>query len=488
MNSNIYITTSIPYVNAPPHIGHAQEFVLADAVARLYRLAGHQVRLQTGTDENAFKNVVSAQLKTVDPLSFVTENATRFRDLGDRLQISYNQFIRTTEARHTRGVHLFWDLLKKEDLYVKSYRGLFCQGCEDFYLEKELVNGLCPDHKTQPQVIEEENTFFRLSSYQEKLEQLISSDRIRILPKFRKKEVLSFIKQGLQDISITRDASRSGGWGIQVPGTSNQVVYVWIDALINYLSGQGFGTNDQWKNTWNEETKKIHVIGKNVWKFHAIYWPALLLSADLSLPDEILIHGFLTADGEKISKSLGNSIDPQKFIDSVGSDCLRQFLLTHLSLYQDADFSFNRLQSVYNDDFANTLGNLVSRIAALLKNADHGSFLPEAQPARIALSEVLGDYDIGSFSRGLWDRLRKVNAEINQSKPWELIKNGDLSAVKSLLDQWTLELFEVTEYLSCLIPTSGGQVLRALDEGLQNLNAPLFPRKEGKDGKREDAL
>lgn len=473
---NIYITTSIPYVNAAPHVGHAQEFVLADALARLYRYAGHSVTFQTGTDENAFKNVASAKLSGVEPLEFVAANASKFRDLADQLSISYTQFIRTTEERHARGVHLFWRSLSPKDLYINSYRGLYCQGCEDFYQEKDLLNGLCPDHRSQPQFIEENNTFFALSKYQESLEQLISSDTIRIVPHFRKNEVLSFIRQGLQDISITRDANRSVGWGVRVPDNANQVVYVWIDALVNYLSGQGFGTSENWRKIWNEQTRKIHVIGKNVWKFHAIYWPALLLSAGLPLPDEIVIHGFLTVDGEKISKSLGNAVDPRIVTETLGPDPLRHFLLAHLSLYQDADFAVERLRGVYNADFANTLGNLLSRVAAI---ARQGSFSPSVVPAptsSTALAEVLRDYEVQAFALKQWDRLRSINAEINQTKPWELLKRGDRASVEELLRKWTGEIYEVTSLLSNLIPASGAQILDVLEKGIQTLEGPLFPR------------
>jgi methionyl-tRNA synthetase len=480
MNSNIYVTTTIPYVNAAPHVGHAQEFILADTIARLYKLANHRVTFQIGTDENAFKNVASARISGVEPLQFVNENAAKFRHLADQLQVAYDTFIRTTDESHTRGVHLFWQSLKSDDLYAKSYSGLYCQGCEDFFLEKDLVNGLCPDHKTKPNTVEEENTFFRLSRYQSQLDQLISSDTIRIIPTFRKNEVLSFIRQGLQDISITRDAARSGGWGIKVPGKSDQVVYVWIDALINYLSGQGFGTNESWKNIWNSNTKKVHIIGKNVWKFHAVYWPALLLSAGLPLPNEIIVHGFLTVEGEKISKSLGNTVDPSAIADGSSTDSLRNYLLSHLSLYQDADFSLENLKHAYNTDLANNLGNLVSRLAAISRK---GSLCPTTNGTNESgksLNGIFESYDIQGLVQTQWAALSRINAEINESRPWNLLKAGDLSSVEKLLRQWTDQLHDAVLILSCFLPAAGAQILALLQTGLQKQEEPLFPRTTGK--------
>ena len=269
-------------------------------------------------------------------------------------------------------MHRLWRQLRSEDMYRKSYAGLYCTGCEDFYLERDLVDGLCPDHGAPPVEVEEENYFFRLSAYQEQIEALISTDRIQIVPAKRKKEVLRFVESGLQDISISRDAGRVGGWGIPVPGDPSQVIYVWIDALINYISGPGFAAGDGWKEFWNEEVKKTHVIGKNVWKFHAVYWPALLLSAGLPPPDEILIHGFLTENGRKISKSQGTAINPFACAEKYGADGVRYYLLRAVSPFDDGDFSCERLGQLYNADLANGLGNLCSRLTNLCQRSTYG--------------------------------------------------------------------------------------------------------------------
>jgi methionyl-tRNA synthetase len=266
---------------------------------------------------------------------------------------------------------------------------------------------------------------------------------------------------------------------VKVPDNPNQVVYVWIDALINYLSGQGYGTDEGWKDIWNKGTKKIHVIGKNVWKFHAIYWPALLLSAGLPLPNEILIHGFLTVDGEKISKSLGNGIDPRQITDNLSSDALRNYLVFHLSQFQDADFSLKRLKEAFNRDFANNLGNLVSRLAAISNKASLDIRVDSIEKCSThLLSEVLSDYDLQKFSQGLWNRVSQINAEVNQTQPWRLIKSHDHAVVKGLLIKWVHELYEVSELLSCFLPATGEKIKKALSSGLQGNRTPLFPRIE----------
>lgn len=473
MNKSIFITTTIPYVNSKPHVGHAQEFVLADCIARCYRSLGHKVSFQTGTDENAFKNVLAANAAGLSPQEFVDRNAAVFRTLIEELEISVDCFIRTTESRHRRGVEEFWSRLKPEDLYQKSYTGLYCVGCEDFYLEKDLVNGLCPDHRIRPELVEEENVFFKLSAYQAELERLIASDEIRIFPESRKNEALGFLRLGLQDISLTRASARSAGWGIPVPGKQDQVIYVWIDALINYLTGQGFGAGKDWQDVWNKDVRKIHVIGKNVWKFHAVYWPALLLSAGLPLPNEIVVHGFLTNNGVKISKSLGNTIDPIDLAQRFGADAVRHLLLTYTPLFSDSDFSTERVGGVYNKDLAHKLGNLFSRLLSL---CEKGDFRPcdFESPARQELERLVLNYEIQDVSVTLWRQIEALNAEINQRRPWELIKTGEIADLHRLLGGWCHRLHAVARLLEPFIPSGAAKVLRGL-EGKNENGRILFP-------------
>jgi methionyl-tRNA synthetase len=463
---SVYITTSIPYVNSRPHVGHALEFVLTDAVARLYRKQGVHVFLQTGTDENAFKNVVAAQAAGVETIKFVDRNAEAFRNLVSALDIQADSFIRTTDVRHKKGVEEFWKRLNPDDLFEKSYSGLYCVGCEDFYRTEDLVNGECPDHRRPPDLIEETNIFFRLSKYQDELLRKIESGELRVLPESRRNEVSQFIRSGLQDISITRAKVRAGDWGIAVPGTNNQVIYVWIDALINYLSGIGFGQGDDWKKFWRPETKKIHVIGKNVWKFHAVYWPALLLSAGLPLPNEILVHGFLTTEGEKISKSLGNSVDPSELIKRYGSDALRHLLLHRLALYQDADFSLDKLHASYHGDLANRLGNLYSRLLALAEKSAF-NFAVSFDDRVVSANQYGTDtYEINKVSEVAWLEIDRLNAEINDQKPWTLLKGNSHEELHVLLKNWFTRLRDTLFLLEAFIPNGVGKVKKDLSRGV----------------------
>ncbi|MBL7670773.1 MAG: methionine--tRNA ligase [Bdellovibrionaceae bacterium] len=476
MNKTIFVTTSIPYVNSRPHVGHAQEFIIADCIARIYRALQFEVIFQSGTDENAFKNVVAAASEGISVQELVDKNAVIFRNLLGQLNISIDTFIRTTEPRHRRGVELFWSLIKRDDLYAKSYDGLYCIGCEDFFLQKDLVDGLCPDHKAPPELISEQNVFFRLSRYQTAIEELILSDQIKIAPVSRKNEALGFIRQGLQDISLTRAKSRSGGWGISAPDYPDQVIYVWIDALINYLTGQGFGESADWQRVWNKDSKKIHVIGKNVWKFHAIYWPALLLSAGLPPPNEIVVHGFLTNNGIKISKSLGNAIDPLAVVEKFGSDPIRHLLLSQTPIYGDSDFSIERLGKIYSGDLANKLGNLLSRLLALCDKAQFQIQFKASGLKTLDLSKYLDDYSLQEISQIGWIEIDKLNAEINQKRPWALLNADAKNELHPLLDDWCQRLFQVANNLEPFVPDSSKRIQTGL-EGREIIGRILFPQK-----------
>ena len=477
MCSRIYVTTTIPYVNARPHVGFALELVQADAIARYNRLLGNDTRFQTGTDENAFKNVLAARARGLDTQQFVDGNAEAYRQLVAALRISADEFIRTTEDRHRCGVHAFWKRIRPEDIYRRRYGGLYCAGCEDFYLDKDLVDGRCPDHGTAPAEVEEENYFFRLSAYQARIEELLATEQVRIVPARRSREVLNFVRGGLRDFSISRDARRSGGWGIGVPGDGSQVIYVWVDALINYLSGLGFGRGDDWQKSWHGQVRKLHVIGKNVWKFHAVYWPALLLSAGLPLPNEIVVHGFLTLEGQKISKSLGNTIDPIACVEEFGPDAVRYYLLKGIPPFDDGDFSAERLRLLYNTDLANGLGNLVSRVTSLAERARFGRYDGPASPAAPeAYSQALQRHESDKALEALWQIVTRLNRDIDSARPWEAIKAGEDRMLKGRLTEWLGELHRVGYWLRPLLPDAGEKVLDAIASRPIRSCEPLFPR------------
>ena len=472
-----YITTSIPYVNGEPHVGFALELVQADAIARYQRLIGKETRFQTGADENAFKNVLSAKKLGISTQGLVDRNSEVFRTLGEALNCAADDFVRTTEERHRLGVQRLWDQLREGDVYRKSYEGLYCTGCEDFLLERDLVDGRCPDHETEPNPVEEENWFFRLSAYQEQIEELIGSGRLGIAPEKRRREVLSFVERGLQDISVSRRGERVGNWGVAVPGDEGQIIYVWIDALINYISGPGFGRGEEWRGWWNESTRKVHVIGKNVWKFHAVYWPALLLSAGLPLPNEIVVHGFLTANGRKIGKSLGNAVDPFESIERFGADGVRYYLLRSVSPFDDGDFSSQRLLNAYNGELANGLGNLVSRLTTLAERGEYESFAAEAIPtAPDGFEEALSRYEFDRALDCLWEVIGQVNREVEDERPWELLKEGDTEGLRRLLDRWLAELHRIVYWLQPFLPEGAARVLEGLQQKPIRAFGSLFPR------------
>jgi methionyl-tRNA synthetase len=478
MKQKLYITTSIPYVNAAPHVGFALELVQTDVIARFNRLIGREVRFQTGTDENATKNVLAARQQGLGTAALVDTNAGRFRQLLASLDISADDFIRTTEDRHRRGVHQFWRQLRPGDVYRKAYHGLYCTGCEDFLLEKDLINGCCSDHGTPPLHVAEENYFFRLSAYQRQIDDLIQTGRVEVVPPKRRSEVLSFIRAGLQDISISRSAARTGGWGIHVPDDPSQTIYVWIDALINYLSGPGFGSGDGWREWWNDDVEKVHVIGKNVWKFHAVYWPALLLSAGLPLPDKIVVHGFVTANGRKIGKSLGNSIDPFECVERFGADTVRYYLLRSIPSFDDGDFSLARLAELYRTELVNGIGNLVSRLASLCAKAGYVSSLPTTRPAPPGTcKDAFAAFELDKALAQIYSIVDELNVDIERKRPWELVGKDHADSLLDLLAGWLAQMLTLATCLGPVLPSTSVGIIARLFSGPVRPASPLFPRR-----------
>lgn len=470
-----YITTSIPYVNAAPHVGFALELVQADAIARYRRLRGENVRLQSGTDENALKNVLSARARGIPVRTFVDENAARFEALTKTLDISIDSFVRTTSERHANAVVALLSRLRKEDLYTRDYRGLYCVGCEEFYDERDLVDGLCPDHRDSPTVVSEENVFFRLSNHADVLHERIASRELHIVPEQREREVLRFIERGLQDVSISRDARRSEHWGIPFPGAPSQIVYVWIDALINYLTGLGYPDGDDVRRYWCA-ANTCHVIGKNVWKFHAVYWPALLLSAGLPLPKQIVVHGFLTENGRKISKSHGQAAEPTEFVQRFGVEALRYFLLRHVRPFEDSDFSEARLAASYEADLANGLGNLFSRLTALCESARVRGVSADTPAAPPRYHAYLEAYQFDLALETLWAEIASINRDLVTAKPWAAIKARDLTSAQAHLSGAVERLAAIAYWLAPFLPATSSVIRNSLTRDVIRRAEPLFPR------------
>ena len=386
----VYLSTTIPYVNSRPHLGYALEIVQADVLARHHRRIGDEVRLQSGTDENSLKNVLAAERDRISTRELVNRNASAFADLTEHLSLSIDDFIRTSsDPRHRPGVERLWRACEASgDLYRKAYQGLYCVGCEQFYTEAELANGNCPDHGTPPELVAEENWFFRLSKYAARLADLISTGELRIEPASRRNEVLGFLAGGLEDFSVSRSVGRARGWGIGVPGDPSQVIYVWWDALGNYVTSLNAlapaPRDADYQRWWANADRRVHLVGKGVLRFHAVYWPAILLSAGLPLPTEIFVHDYLTVDGRRISKSAPagapERTDPAALSGSYGADAVRWWLLRDVPRVGDTDFTAGKLIARANNDLANGIGNLISRVVSLAHVYRDGAVRPCGRP------------------------------------------------------------------------------------------------------------
>ncbi len=469
-----FITTSIAYTNSSPHIGFALELIQADLIARLKRKE-KEVFFLTGTDEHGSK-IYKASLKAKkEPQEFVDEIAKEYEELLEKLNISHNLFIRTTDKEiHYPGVEKLWNKLKEEgDLYKKKYKGLYCLGCEAFVSKRDLIEGKCPNHLVKPEEVSEENYFFRLSKYKEEIEKAIKSDRVKIIPEERKREMLNFLKEGLDDVSFSRPKEKVK-WGIPVPGDESQRIYVWCDALVNYLSGAGYGRKEkEFNSLWPTD---IHFIGKDILRFHSIIWIGMLLSSKLELPQNIFVHGFITSKGQKMSKTLGNVVNPFHLIDEMGSDPVRYFFLREAPPGKDSDFTREKFLSRYHGDLSDGLGNLISRTVGLSKRANVKEisakeeikrWVKETKEESFSLAK---DFRFNEALERIWLLIHKTDSYIEEKKPWE--KKEDQKEVISNLLFICLSLSEIIEPF---LPETGERIKGAIERGE---GKPLFPRLE----------
>lgn len=437
--SPFYITTAIAYTNASPHIGFALELLYADVLARYWRVQGRPVHFLTGTDEHGQKIARKAAEEGMEPLVFTTKISQEVQAFAKRAEIAYDDFIRTTDEAHKKGVAAFWQkAMEGGYLYKKQYSGLYCVGCEAFKTEKDLVDGLCPDHLKAPEALEEENYFFRLSAFQKQLEEHFAAHPDFVLPDTRFNEMRHILAGGLEDISVSRSRALLQ-WGIPVPGDDTQVVYVWFDALVNYLSAIGYGTNDAWKEWW---PASFHIVGKEINRFHSLLWPAMLLATGVELTKHIAVHGWITVDGQKMSKSIGNVLDPQEAMTRAGVEPLRYFLLREVPFYGDGDFSWARFQARYDGDLANALGNLLNRTLTLVARATGGTF-PSIAPAPQVLMNML-EHSWSEYHRSMqalefpkaleatWELVWWMNKYVDEQAPWKLLKTDVVAATEVL--------------------------------------------------------
>lgn len=458
----LYVSTAVPYVNSSPHLGFALESIQADVIARHHRFLGEEVFFLTGTDENSLKNVQAAEKEGINTKKLVDRNAKKFYDLKEVLNLSFDDFIRTTEKRHIKGAQKLW-LACKKDIYKKNYKGLYCVGCEEFYKENELENGLCPEHKVKPELVEEENYFFRLSKYQNKLKKIIEQDKVKIIPQTRKNEVLSFINSGLQDFCISRSAERGHGWGILVPGDSSQIVWTWYDALSNYINALGYADNSKkFQEFWQKNDNKLHIIGKGILRFHGIYWIAMLLSAKLSLPNTIFVHGYLTSDGQKMSKSLGNVIDPFELVEKYKTDAVRYFLLREIPSAEDGDFTYEKFEQRYNSDLASGIGNLLARVRVMadgigFKENNLKTVEPKIKETRKNYKKALEEFKFNEALKSIWDLISFCDKYIEKEKPWDKKENSS-----QVLGNLLIVLDNIAELLQPFLPETSDRIIKEI--------------------------
>jgi len=430
MSDKFYVTTSIAYVNAAPHVGYAMEVIQADVLARYHRFRGDETFSLTGTDEHGMKLVQTAKEKGVTAQELVDENAKHFKALKGLLNLDYDYFIRTTDENHVAGAKKLWEkMMAAGDIFKDSYEGLYCVGCEAFVLEKDLVEGKCSNHNKEPEKLKEENYFFRLSKYSEKIKYEIETGHLKVVPLSRKHEILSVLKEGLRDVSFSRP-KKVLQWGIEVPGDSEQVMYVWCDALSNYITAIGYEKETaQFKKLWPAD---VHLIGKDILRFHSAIWIGMLMSAGLPLPKAIYVHGYITSEGKKMSKSLNNVVAPADYVDKYGVDALRYYLLKEIPTTDDGDFSRERFATVYGSELANNIGNLVSRVLAMTGkyfdfkvpegDISPDIFGPEVEKVWRDYGRAIDDFDLKKALERVVEFASYANKFVDDTKPWVLAK------------------------------------------------------------------
>jgi methionyl-tRNA synthetase len=496
-----FVSTALPYVNAAPHLGFALELAITDSIARAARLAGRDVCFVSGSDEHSLKNVQAAAQAGLPTAAFVAQQAGAFQTLARALDVSHDAFVRTSAASgHEAIVAEVWQRLAAGgDLYQHAYRGLYCPGCEQFYEAGELDAELCPEHARSLEVVEETNWFFRLSRYRDGIRAALEGGRVVLEPESARLETLRFLDGELRDLSVSRSAARARGWGIPVPGDATQVVYVWVDALLGYLTALGARRLTH----WDEAAERTHVIGKGITRFHAVYWLGILLAAELPLPTRILVHGYLTVDGKKISKS-GSSLDPEPLIARYGSETIRYYLLRHVRTTRDGDFSEQRLITAHDAELANQLGNLVRRVLALIERDCAGTIpepgvrgeLDRALHARSASLDAEVQAHIGAFALdraldAVFALVEQANGYVDRTEPWLLAKS-DHPRLCTVLHTLAATLFAIARGLSPFLPRTAETIAEALGTPLGAWQLapgtrtrripPLFPRLSKRSG------
>lgn len=470
---NIYITTAIPYVNGVPHIGHAMDYCLADVCARYYKMLGEKVRFQVGTDEHGNKIFLKAKEGGGSVRDYVDKNSAKFREFIRELGVEYTDFVRTTDVEHERRCQEIWKRLE-DHIYKAKYEGWYCTGCERFVTEKECKenNGICPDHQKPYEELSEENYYFRISDFKEQIREAILSDQLLILPEFRKKEILKLLEDS-PDVSISRPKSQLT-WGVQVPGDDSQVMYVWIDALSNYITILGYPDKDI--SEWWPATAQF--VGKDILRFHAIIWPAMLLGLGLPLPERVVSHGMVLSDGQKMSKSIGNVVDPMEVLKRHGLDAFRYFFLRHIDTFADSDFTWEKFESAYNNELANDLGNLVQRLATLAKKNEIAlGEIPELEFPN-EYRELMDKFEFSKAFDFAWGKVQELNARIDDEKPWSLAKNGEVEKLQKCMRELIIGLLIANKMISPFLSETSEKITAIFKDPIMPPVEPLFPKNK----------
>ncbi|MCA9342055.1 methionine--tRNA ligase [Candidatus Saccharibacteria bacterium] len=481
MKKNLYITTAIPYVNGAPHIGNALDYLLADIWTRYQMKQGKAVRFQIGTDEHGNKIAAKAAEAGLDPQSYTDQMYLPFKTMAEKIGSQYTDFIRTTDEHHVRSVQYIWQKLQPY-IYKGTYEGWYCVGHEAFFTDKEVAetSGVCPDHQTKYERISEENYYLKTSQFTDQIREAIERGRMKIVPEFRKNEFLDLIKDGLKDVSISRPR-KTLSWGVPVPNDPDQVMYVWLDALSNYITVLGYPEQDTWQEFWPAD---VQIVGKDILRFHAGIWPAILIGLGLSLPKTILVHGFVNVGGAKMSKTVGNVVSPFDIIDNYGLDAFRYYFSRHIPTLDDGDFTWERFETAYNGELGNDLGNVVQRVAAMIGRYQSG-----------VIGEITaGDHDEGRYNDAmerlafneafdeLWQMVRGLNQYLEHVKPWEIAKrkNSDPEAeghLSDVLAHAANSLVQIADLLLPFMPSTAQEIRRVFAGGVVPDDIqPLFPK------------
>ncbi|HEU4715880.1 MAG TPA: methionine--tRNA ligase [Candidatus Saccharimonadales bacterium] len=470
MGKKLYITTAIPYVNGTPHIGNALDYLLADIWTRYQKQNGRDVRFQVGTDEHGNKIAAKATELGLTPQEYTDKMYGNFELLMKKVDAQYTDFIRTTEPHHEGAVQYIWQKLQPY-IYKSSYDGWYCMGHEAFFTEKEVAetNGICPDHQKPYEKVSEENYYLRTSEFTDRIREAIETGRMEIVPEFRKNEFLELMKDGLKDVSISRP-KKSLSWGIPVPGDPEQVMYVWLDALANYITVLGYPDREGWQEYWPAD---VQVVGKDILRFHAGIWPAMLLGLELPLPKKLLVHGFVNVGGAKMSKTVGNVIDPVEIIEGYGLDAFRYFFTRHIPTQDDGDFTWEKFENAYNNELGNDLGNLVSRVASMVSRYQAGVIgdAPKGEhdmgPYRSAIDELRFDRALDE----VWMTVRSLNQYLESVKPWEIAKKRESEAeaeahLAEVLGHAVQTLLQVGDMLVPFMPETSAIIEKAFASGV----------------------